>query len=76
MTPTRRERLERLERIGFVANLADAQLRGADKVPMPLDLAERVRVLAEAARDVATITEREIRFLEEARDWPGEGHTP
>jgi len=69
---TRRERIAHLDRLERAALLAEAQLRGAERVPMPPELAERVRVLAEAARSVADLAGREIRCLESARDWPVE----
>ncbi len=71
----RRERIARLGRLGFVANRAAQDLAAVEPVPMPLDLAQRVRALAEAARDVASMVERELGFLEAARDW-AEGDAP
>jgi hypothetical protein len=71
MIPSRRERLERLERIGFVANHAATALGEVPAAPMPLDLAEHVETLVRAARAVAELAEREIRFLEESADWEG-----
>lgn len=66
---SRRDRLARLERLGFVAHQAAETLGTVPAAPMPLDLAQRVQALAEAARDVAEMAEREIRFLEESSDW-------
>ncbi len=69
---TRRDRIARYVALGFAANAAAEKIAAVGPVPMPVDLAARLRVLTEAARDVATLTEREIAFLDNARDWPGE----
>jgi len=66
---TRRDRIARYVALGFAANAVAEKIAAVGPVPMPMDLAARLRVLTEAAREVVTLTEREIAFLENARDW-------
>ncbi len=66
---TRRDRLARLARVGFIASQAANGITAAEPVAMPLDLARQVQAFAAAARAVAELAEREIAVLEESRDW-------
>lgn len=66
---SRRERIARLGRIGFIANRTAQELAAAEPVAMPAEVAERVQELLQAARDVAGMAEAELLVLEGTRDW-------
>ncbi len=67
---TRRERIARLERIGFAAhNARDAIAAALPGAPFPSDLAHALGSFETAARTLAEYAEREIKFLEESSDW-------
>lgn len=70
--PARRQRIRVLTSLGFSASKIIRELEAAETAPLPPELSESLQALVDAARAVVAMSERELAFLEAARDWAGD----
>jgi hypothetical protein len=68
---TRIERIKFLCRIASVVKRAASDLAAIELAQLPPELVHRLREAAESARIAETLAEKEIGYLEAARDWNG-----